>query len=285
MSIDFDTIRNANPLLEVINRYVEVVRRGGEYVGRCPFHDDTKPSLTIYNSNDGHMRYRCFACGAGSEGGDVIDFISAIENVDTVEACKLLTDGTLPDIGTFKPPEPKPDVSSAWKPICPVPSSAPPYDPSKTFNPKRGKLVNYRPTRTDPYYDHNGQLLCYVVRLDFQDGAKICPTITYCVGPGGKECWTAKRMPPPFPLQGLDELAKRPNDCVLVVSGEKCKQKIAAHMKKFVVVTWMGGDQTINNVDFTPLANRYVVYWPDADKSSKRSMLQVHNIIEKDGTG
>jgi len=278
--IDFATIRAQNSLLDVVSRYVELKRRGSEYIGLCPFHDDSRPSLTIYNANDGLMRYRCFACGAGSEGGDVIDFEAAIEGIDKAEACKRLSAGELPQAGTFKPPlKVVPDESKSWHPIIPVPEDAPPYDPAKTFNPKRGAVVHYRPTRTDAYKDASGRLICYVVRLDFDDGQKICPTITYCQGPKGVRCWTAKRMPPPFPLHGLDALAARPNDCVLLVSGEKCRELLAQHMTNFVVVSWMGGDQAVGSADITPLIGRHIVYWPDADPSSKRSMVDLRNRI------
>lgn len=285
MSIDFHAVRLENPLLDVISRYVELVRRGSEYVGLCPFHDDRKPSLTVYNSSDGLMRYRCFSCGAGSEGGDVIDFIAAIERIDTTDACKMLSANKLPTLGTFNPPKASADFSSAWRSILPVPEGAPNYDPAETFNPKRNLMVHYRPSRVDAYFDEQGRLLCYVVRLDFDDGAKICPTITYCEGPEGQRLWTAKRMPPPFPLQGLDDLAERPDTCVLMVSGEKCRQSAADNTTNFVVVSWMGGDQAVGSADIRPLLGRNIVFWADSDPSSKRSMIQMHNLIEKAGTG
>ncbi len=282
MSIDFQAIRHSNPMLDVVSRYVELVRRGSEFVGLCPFHSDSKPSLTVYNASDGLMRFRCFACGAGD---DVIDFIAAIEGVSTPDACKILSNNKLPELGTFKPPKPKPDESKKWRPIVPVPDDAPKYNPAQTFNPKSGKMRNYRPTRKDPYLDAKGRLICFVVRLDFDDGQKICPTITFCIGPGDEKKWCAKRMPAPFPLQGLDELAKRPNDCVLLVSGEKCREVAMHEMKGFVAVSWLGGDQTIGSVDISPLVGRYIVFGPDADASSKGSMIAMYNRIEKAGTG
>ena len=278
MSIDFERIRADNSLLDVISRYVELVRRGSEFVGLCPFHDDSKPSLTVYNSSDGLMRYRCFACGAGSEGGDVVDFMAAIENIDTVAACKMLSANKLPELGTFKSPKPKPDESGQWVPILPVPLDAPDYNPAQTFNPRSGQMWNCRPSRVDAYRDEHGQLLCYVLRIDFDDGEKMCPTITYCTGPNGP-LWAAKRMQAPFPLQGLDGLAKRPNDCVLIVSGEKCRQVGVDEMKNFVVVSWMGGDQAVDRADVSPLKDRYRVYWPDADYSSEVSMIALENRI------
>jgi len=285
MSIDFTTIRQQNPLLDVISRYVELKRVGSEYVGLCPFHNDSKPSLTVYNSHDGLMRYMCFACGAGSEGGDVIDFVAAIEGISAHEACKRLSGGELPQIGTFAPPlKPLPNQSKSWRSIVPAPDDAPKYDPSQTFNPKRGAIVNYRPTRTDTYHDKDGKILCHVVRLDLSNRKKLCITVTWCDGPGDS-CWAAKRMDSPYPLLGLRELAQRPDDYVLLTSGEKCQSFAVKHMNKFVPVTWMGGDKAVDYIDILPLVGRFILYWPDADFSSKRSMLQMHNRIERSGTG
>ncbi len=282
MSIDFQAIRRDNPMLEVVSRYVELIRRGSEFVGLCPFHNDSKPSMTVYNASDGLMRFRCFACGAGD---DVIDFVSAIEGVDTPTACKLLSNNKLPEIGTFKPPKPKPDQSKKWCSIVPVPIDAPQYDPSFTFNPKSGKMRHYRPSRVDRYTTAQDRLICYVVRLDFDDGQKVCLTITFCVGPNDEKKWCAKRMPAPFPLQGLDELAKRPNDCVLMVSGEKCREFAMHEMKGFIAISWLGGDQTVSSIDISPLMGRNIVFHPDADASSRRSMIAMFNRIEKAGTG
>ncbi|TFH47680.1 MAG: hypothetical protein E4H01_07830 [Lysobacterales bacterium] len=236
----------------------------------------------MYNGSDGHQRYRCFGCGAGH---DVIDFIAAIEGVDPVKAVEILTNRQMPDIGKIERKPPPPDQSSVWKPIVPAPDDAPDYDPARTFNPKRGDYVPYRPARLDSYYSADNRVLCHVVRLEFADGAKACLTITWCSGPGDVFAWAARRMEPPFPLMNLNGLASRPNDCVLIVSGEKCQSEATERMKNFVIVTWLGGDGAVAHVDVTPLRGRYITYWPDADSSSKRSMIEMHNRIERHGTG
>jgi len=45
--IDFNSIRAGNPIAETINRFIEIKRRGSEYVARCPFHNDKSPSFCI----------------------------------------------------------------------------------------------------------------------------------------------------------------------------------------------------------------------------------------------
>lgn len=51
---------------------VELQRQGARARGRCPFHDDRNPSLSVYTDGRGHQRFHCFGCHAD---GDVIDFV------------------------------------------------------------------------------------------------------------------------------------------------------------------------------------------------------------------
>jgi len=213
-TIDFRAVRSAHNLIEVASRYCELQKFGSEYKCLCPFHNDKNPSLTFFAGSDGAWRYYCFACEAG---GDVIDFVAAINSVDTAESARILTGGSLPaNTNITVKPEIPVDETKVWEPIIPVPDDAPKYNPAETFNPKAGVVRCHRPERIDPYYDGNGDLICYVTRFNI-NGEKITPVITYCEGPGGERKWCSKRMEPPYPIMGLDELAKRPTAHVLVV--------------------------------------------------------------------
>lgn len=77
-------LRSANPIDTVMGSYVQLVRRGRNYVCSCPFHSEKTPSCTIFTDT---QSFYCFGCGAG---GDVITFIMKIENLDFSEAVKLL---------------------------------------------------------------------------------------------------------------------------------------------------------------------------------------------------
>ena len=68
----------------VISSYVQLKRRGRILVGLCPFHSEKTGSFTVYPEN---QSFYCFGCGAG---GDAIGFIRRIENLEYVEAIKLL---------------------------------------------------------------------------------------------------------------------------------------------------------------------------------------------------
>jgi hypothetical protein len=283
---DFDAIRARHPLVDVIARYTDVTRKGSEYVSHCLFHADSNPSMTIYRGRDGHQRYRCFACGAGQDGGDVIDFIRNIENVDTAEAIRRLDGEEMPMPNTRPPRELPPDESDCWEPIVPVPADAPAYDPARTFNPRRpttddGRVrwVRYQPAMRVEWRNADGDLIGHVLRLEFSDGEKICPVVTYCVGPGGERRWCAKRPRPPYPLVGVEELAARPSASVLLVEGEKKREAARAHLPGFVVLSLLGGAEAVKINDLTPLHGRNVTLWPDADPAGRRAMRQVAEML------
>lgn len=69
---------------QVIGSYVNLRRRGRTLSGLCPFHSEKSPSFTVYPEN---QSFYCFGCGAG---GDVINFIRRIENLDYMEAIRFL---------------------------------------------------------------------------------------------------------------------------------------------------------------------------------------------------
>lgn len=86
-SEDFlNELRYKNPIEEVISSYVVLKRAGSTYKGLCPFHNERTPSFTVYpNTNS----FYCFGCQSG---GDVVTFIKSAENLDYMEAVRLLAD-------------------------------------------------------------------------------------------------------------------------------------------------------------------------------------------------
>lgn len=77
-------IRNHNDIVEVISSYLPLSKKGKNYFGVCPFHDDTNPSMSV--SQDKQI-YKCFSCGAS---GNVFTFVMDYENVDFKEAASIL---------------------------------------------------------------------------------------------------------------------------------------------------------------------------------------------------
>ena len=77
-------VKERNDITDVISGYVTLKRSGRNSKGLCPFHSEKTPSFTVYSDTSS---FYCFGCQAG---GDVIHFISKIENLDYVEAVKFL---------------------------------------------------------------------------------------------------------------------------------------------------------------------------------------------------
>ena len=55
-----DEVREKNDIVDVISSYVSLKKRGSNYVGLCPFHNEKSPSFSV--SRDKQMYY-CFGCG------------------------------------------------------------------------------------------------------------------------------------------------------------------------------------------------------------------------------
>lgn len=79
-----DEIRNTADIVDVINGYIPLKRRGRNYLAKCPFHDEKTPSFSV--SRDKQI-YHCFGCG---QGGNVFSFLMEYEKLTFVEAVKSL---------------------------------------------------------------------------------------------------------------------------------------------------------------------------------------------------
>jgi DNA primase len=77
-------VQQANNIVDIISEHVNLVRKGREMVGLCPFHDDHKPSMYV---NPDKQIFKCFACSAG---GDVIKFVQMREGLSFMRAVERL---------------------------------------------------------------------------------------------------------------------------------------------------------------------------------------------------
>jgi DNA primase len=79
-------VQRANDIVDIISEHVNLVRKGREMVGLCPFHDDHKPSMFVHPDK---QIFKCFACSAG---GDVIKFVQMREGLSFMRAVERLAD-------------------------------------------------------------------------------------------------------------------------------------------------------------------------------------------------
>ena len=81
-----EEVRSRNDIVDVISGYVRLQKKGANYFGLCPFHNEKSPSFSVSRSK---QMYYCFGCGAG---GNVFTFLMEYENDTFPEAVKALAD-------------------------------------------------------------------------------------------------------------------------------------------------------------------------------------------------
>lgn len=81
-----DEIRSRNDIVSTISQYMALKRKGRNYFGLCPFHNEKSPSFSV--SPDKQI-FHCFGCGVG---GDVINFVKKIENIGFLDSVRLLAE-------------------------------------------------------------------------------------------------------------------------------------------------------------------------------------------------
>mgnify|MGYP001133620755 CR=1 FL=1 len=79
-----EEVRTRNDIVEVISGYVRLQKKGSNYFGLCPFHNEKSPSFSV---SPVKQMYYCFGCGAG---GNVITFLMEYENQTFPEAVRTL---------------------------------------------------------------------------------------------------------------------------------------------------------------------------------------------------
>ncbi len=89
-------LKRKNELATIASSYLHLEQKGRRFWACCPFHNEKTPSFSI-NNDDGI--YYCFGC---KESGDVIKFVQKLENVDFMDAVKILADKVGMEIPEFQ---------------------------------------------------------------------------------------------------------------------------------------------------------------------------------------
>ena len=239
-------IKSAMTFREYATRHMAVKVRGRHLKALCPFHGEKSPSFTIYENG-----YHCFGCGAH---GDLIDFICKIQNCTIQDAAKYL------------------NVTPTYKSIAPLI----PADDWEEYN-HVGKYPNLK--RFDhayAYMDEAGKIIRFICRFDNYKGqGKLMVPLTYGKL-NGKMGWWAKHSKSRG-LYGLQKLVHP--GTVILTEGEKAADAAQQLYPARHAVTWAGGSNNIHKADFTPLAGRRVILWPDADPPGIAAMDKVEAIL------
>src|ERR1043166_4772929 len=81
-----DDLRRQADIVRIVQDYVSLKKAGANWVARCPFHKDTKPSFSVNPSKE---IFYCFGC---QKGGSVFTFVMEIERVTFPEAIKIVAE-------------------------------------------------------------------------------------------------------------------------------------------------------------------------------------------------
>ena len=81
-----EQVRQAVDIVDLVGHYIQLRRQGRGYVGLCPWHDDSRPSLQV---NPERQSFKCWVCDIG---GDVFSFIMQMEGASFREALEMLAE-------------------------------------------------------------------------------------------------------------------------------------------------------------------------------------------------
>jgi putative DNA primase/helicase len=262
-AIDKPTIDRANSNIEAtIGKYLQLVKSGSEFKACCPFHDEKSPSFTVVPSKG---FYHCFGCG---ESGDSVQFVMQYTGKSFREAVESII-GQLPnDTAHAVTNHPRANVPAVWEPLT-----------NTIETPPASAFEHYRlgyPVATYHYRTADGITIGYVCRFE-NDGKK--ETLPLCLAVNtqtGVTEWRWLSFAKPRPLYGLDRM--RPDKNILLVEGEKTADAARLLFSGMDVLTWPGGANAVAHADFTPLAGRSVVMWPDADDAGIEAMRRIYQL-------
>jgi DNA primase len=81
-----EQVRQAIDIVDVVGSYLQLRRQGRNFVGLCPWHDDSRPSLQV---NAERQSFKCWVCDVG---GDVFSFVMKAEGMEFREALEMLAE-------------------------------------------------------------------------------------------------------------------------------------------------------------------------------------------------
>lgn len=258
--IDTESLLAQTNIVSVIEKHVALKKKGREWVGLCPFHDDQKHSLQV---NESKQIFKCFACG---EGGDSIAFLTGL-GYNFHDAVKEINGGSV-DVSI------DPVKREAAKPKGPVWTQLLPE-----FYPKSiSHFEHGTPSRFWEYHTVDGTVMGYICRFDLSDGSKeVIPYIF--ASDGSKSQWRWMGFDKPRPLYRLNEIVSNPNATIMVVEGEKTADAAQALFPNAVVTCWQGGSNAIQHTNWVPLQGRKVILWPDNDAPGFKAMQDIAEIL------
>ena len=237
---------------------------------RCPAHDDRNPSLNYKQGQRGALVV-CRSAGCSTA---------------SIAAALGLEVGQLFDDWQPKGSRPRPMLRLA----APV-AAAPEPEPDPLLEIPECEI--WRPDETVVYVDSKGvtrDCVAWEIHIYRREDGRAHHLVVR-VEPEGRRkwflplrwdgrVWRAGAQPRPASLYRLELVRVRCRSQIVVVEGEKACDEIAARaIPRILAVTWPGGSGAVERADWSPLAGRDVVLWPDADDAGRAAMTKLAGIL------
>lgn len=269
---------------EVIEDFLglEGEHRGKRYVALNPTRGDRNLGSFVISSESG--QFIDFADPDECKGSDLIALTAYVRDCSQSVAANQLLDflaslgaeaeyiGDQSSSGATTPTSSNPEAGvAAMRPITQI---LPAFDAQRFV--RNGDAVEAR----YDYTDQSGQLCFAVLRIRKADGSKSFLPVSVATQADGGAAWTAKMPAGLRPLFGLPGLVgAEPSATVFVVEGEKAAQALQGMFPDSPVLTSAGGARAASKSDWSSLAGRDVVIWPDNDMAGQSYQQSVIRLI------
>ena len=268
--IDIERLKSSLPLETLIERCgVELKAKGpNELIGLCPFHSENTPSFTVTPAK---QAYYCMGCGAG---GDHLNFLQDLYSEDFKQSAARLQDMaggdfTVSDSAPVRRESVRQETTPTW--VQAVPSADVP--PPRSIRVQRdGEWIDTPVVASWAYRDRVGHLHGYTCRVEFQKqdgttGKDVIPMTWQRNTETGESKLRQGALQKPRLLYGTELLDSHPRANIILVEGEKTADAARRLLADFpvLVVSWPGGGKAAKLADWSLLAGRKIVAWPDAD--------------------
>jgi|GEM_PF-152553 len=262
-------------ILELDGKY-----EGKEFIAHNPTRDDGNLGSFKINSHTGVFKdFAVDDCG----GGDLIALAAYCWGCSNSNAARRLVNelANLDDSHVSARALPR---SSRREPVIfeapelrlvqPVPMDVPELRPEQFVF--RGEMLE----DCYDYLNQDGRLCFSQLRIRKADGSKAFRPVSVQPTPDGKLSWQAKMPEGLRPLFGLPSLVGAvATTTVFVVEGEKAAQALQTMLPDSPVLTSASGSMAASKSDWSPLAGRDVVIWPDNDPAGQRYQQDVIRLI------
>lgn len=225
----------------------------------CPSCRDGEDRFR-FDDQDGNGTWFCSHCGGKDGmggGGTGMSLLMRVKGWEFKEAARAVEDY----LGVQRPTRSKPATPMPIKP--PVDAAPPALDGA---------------SHQWCYTDAAGEPLFWIQRITRPNGDKIFRHRTWVDGTGWQGA-SGTSWPTPRPLYNLAALAARPTAQVIVCEGEKAADRAQELFPQLVAIAWPNGAQSVAKVDWSPLAGRSILLWPDNDDQGRDAMAKVASLI------